>query len=243
MLLKPGKYRFAELAEICGTSRTTAEKFPTRYGIAETTVLYNGREVSGVDLKHEDIDTISKDYPRVLTGDLTAFQLPIETPVKEESKGNDALVEELRNRINAQKDEISQLKEDKQETESKLSEARDTISELRTTIATLEADARVYLKDAESNAKLIEQYEARIAELKEQVASERSRADAFNNQIAGQANIVQQSKSADAYFKELKEQLDNLKSKTIIQVEETEAPKPKGIGQKIAAAVAVLTGR
>jgi chromosome segregation ATPase len=245
MLLKSGKYRFAEVAQMFHVSRTTAEKYPERYGAPETTVLYNGREVSGIELTHELIETISKDRDREMQGGFIAKPSQNETLVKEESHGNDALIIELRNRINGLENVISQLEEQLQEEREKVSGARDTISELRATVATLEADARASLKELESHSKLVDQYEARLQEkdktissLEAQVQSERSKADSFNNQIRGLNDKLQTTRNSStngdierwmeaAYEKQKHEIAQMLAHKLQIEVKEAQKIQEK----------------
>lgn len=68
MNLKPGEYRYSELAELCGVSRTTAEKFKDRYALTEVLILYSGREVKGVRLSEENCTNILKDIQRDTQG-------------------------------------------------------------------------------------------------------------------------------------------------------------------------------
>jgi hypothetical protein len=72
--LQPGEYRYAMLAELCGVSRTTAEKFKERYGLTETMIPYNGREVKGVVLTAENCRQIQEDLTGVQQGVVQPLQ-------------------------------------------------------------------------------------------------------------------------------------------------------------------------
>lgn len=119
-MLKPGKCRIIELSEECGVSRTTAEKLVQRYGLIETTISFNGREVSGVDLSEEDISKIAFDYPQALREISNTSNTPSDTQGSSYQYGIDILVEELRNRIAQLESDLSLKITEMDELSSKL---------------------------------------------------------------------------------------------------------------------------
>lgn len=214
-MLTPGKYRIIELASRCGVSRTTAEKFIQRYDIPETIVSYNGREVAGVELSFEKIETIAKDYPRVLQGNQEGMSNPIETPVIYKEDDNNTLIEDLKERINTAESEKSQALRD--------------VSDKRVEIAILEGEVK-RLEDIvkQLEARLLDK-DALIESSKAEADAQKSRAESFNNQIASYNSLVQYNKGAASQFEELKQLMLESKSKTVIEVNENaEQPAKKG---------------
>ncbi len=215
MLLKPGKYRFAELAEICGTSRTTAEKFPDRYQLEETQVLYNGREVSGVILDHDKIDRIAQDYPRVLKGMQDQNIPSYVTPPQAISNSNDVLLDELRERIKSLEGEKTQIKDN--ETDLKVENAglKSEVEGLKNQIETLKTA---------------------LSEAQKRADAESTRASGLNNQLGNAHTKLQKlpdtrqiedfmtnMKSAfEKHIEAVEERLKLQQKETVIKVEQPE---------------------
>lgn len=234
MLLKPGKYRFAELAELCGTSRTTAEKFPDRYQLEETQVLYNGREVSGVVLDHEKIDRISQDYPRVAKG-VTEHELkPYATQPLPLLNTNDALVEELRNRIKSLENDISQIDVDK-------TRIFNVNTQLQIENAGLISDKKILENKVIGLEDQIETLRTALSEAQKRAESEAERAKGFNNQLANAHAKLQKipdPKQMDDYMSNMQHALDKhmqaVEERLKLQQKETvikvEQPEQESIG-------------
>jgi len=195
-MLETRPYRFAELAEILGVSRSTAEKFPARYGLEEVEISYLGRPVGGVSLTSEQIEKIYKDYPKLL---------PNQKGIDTTNDSNDVLYDtHLNTVIGEYRDRIATLESTINTLQIDLSSAKEALSEQRITAARLE-------KDREKNEHIIKQMELRLLEkeetintLKETIAAERARAeseksrgDGFSNQISNLNSKLQLSKGSE----------------------------------------------
>jgi len=234
MLLKPGKYRFAELAELCGTSRTTAEKFPERYQLEETSVLYNGREVSGVVLDHEKIDRISQDYPRVLKGFKEPEVKSYATQPLSLSNANDPLVEELRNRIKSFENDISQITSEK----TKISNAN---TQLQIENAGLISDKKALDIKVMGLEDRINDLKIALSEAQKRANAAEESAKGINNQLANAHAKLQKvpdpkqmdeymanmQAALDKHMKAVEERLKLQQKETVIKVEQ---PEQESIG-------------
>jgi chromosome segregation ATPase len=202
-MLKPGKCRIIELAEECSVSRTTAEKFIDRFSLTETSVLFNGREVAGVDLTEEDIQRIGRDYPRVLKGYEDYNASEVISNLQPYHTTSDALVQELRYRIESLEAENKSL--------------HVSLADWKVIEAKLSGELEQAKTLNEQLALRLEDKDNLITSLKSEAEAQKLRAETLNNQVATNNAMVQYNKGAAAEYEKLTNLIEGL-SQTQIEI-------------------------